>query len=245
MKNSLKILNQIMMACRVSLYTCGHKLKWFIFAFQLPLILLRKIEPKIWAPKPRQSLGSRHSQAKSYFLIRVPCVCCHIAEGSIKHLFWFCPKLHNFWSAIFEQLPESLCLTMTRPSLDALPRLPAFRMTRRPLCTSGCWWLGYLSLISESLPLHLSLVQLLKWKDRAYTHQMFDRIRGPFLSQWQVWCLTQLFTWGLFHFNYCNYAFPQVYLANLQLSGSLLDTPFPFHLFSFMFDSFLWHVLWS
>ncbi len=35
------------------------------------------------------------------------CYKCHIAEGSLAHLFWFCPKLHNFWSAIFEQLSKA------------------------------------------------------------------------------------------------------------------------------------------
>lgn len=167
-KNSLKILNWIMMACRVSLHTCSHKLKSFIFAFQLPLILLGKIEPKIWASKPRQSLGSRRSQAKSYFLIGVPCVWRHIAEGSIKHLFWFCPKMHNFWSAVVEQLPESFSLTVTQPILDALPRLPAFR---RPLCTSGCWWLRHLFLKPESLPVHpLMLTSSITQMERRRLH---------------------------------------------------------------------------
>ena len=32
------------------------------------------------------------------------CDKCSSAEGSLAHLFWFCPTLHSFWTAIFEWL---------------------------------------------------------------------------------------------------------------------------------------------
>lgn len=243
MKNSLKILNR-MIACRVSLQTCGHKLKSFIFAFQFPLILLGKIESKIWAPKPRRSLGSRHSQAKLYFLIRVPCVCCHIAEGSIKHIFWFCPKLHNFWSAIFEHLPVSFSLTVTRPSLDALPRLPASRMTRRPLCTSGCWWQGHLFLKPESQPLHpLMLTCSVTQMERPRLHTPNVR-QNPGIPRVPVTVTGLNFLHeACFTLTMATMLFPKFIWVIYNCLAASLMPPFPFHLFSFMFDYFLWHVL--
>lgn len=65
------------------------------------------------------------------------CDKCQIAEGSLAHLFWSCPKLQNFWSAIFiyqRSIPYTSSLIMSWPSLDARLQLLVSDMTRRPLC---------------------------------------------------------------------------------------------------------------
>lgn len=38
----------------------------------------------------------------SYPSVSPMCQKCHSAEGTLGHLFWSCPKLHNFWSDIFK-----------------------------------------------------------------------------------------------------------------------------------------------
>lgn len=124
-----------------------------------------------------------------------------IAEGSLAHLFWFCPKLHNFWSAIFERMSKAYSRDI-RPNHD--------------LAILGC------STVTSDLPrdtqvaLHLGMVVakklvLLTWKSTTpptFTHWLsemlsviqmerlrlhkpneqnrFERIWGPFLAKCQV-----------------------------------------------------------
>lgn len=45
---------------------------------------------------------SKTKLSKIYNSVSPVCDRCKIKEGSLSHMFWFCPKLFNFWTAIFD-----------------------------------------------------------------------------------------------------------------------------------------------
>lgn len=127
---------------------------------------------------------------------------CFSAEGSLAHLFWFCPTLHNFWTAIFEWLSKAY-------SRDIQPN--------HDLAIFGCSTRTFELLCDIQTVLHLSMVVakkliLLTWKSTnspGFTHwlremlsviqmerprldktdtqnRLFLRIWGPFLAQWNI-----------------------------------------------------------
>ena len=128
------------------------------------------------------------------------CDKCNIAEGSLAHLFWFCPKLHNFWSDIFEHLSKAYSRAI-QPNHE--------------LAILGCSTETSDLLHDTQLALHLGMVVakkliLLAWKsttpptfahwlsemlsviqmERLRLHKpnqqnRFERIWGPFLAQCQ------------------------------------------------------------
>ena len=130
------------------------------------------------------------------------CDKCLSAEGSLAHLLWFCPTLHNYWAAIFEWLSKAYSRSI-QPDHD----LAVFG------CSTRTFQLPY----DIQAALHLAMVVakkliLLTWKSTnspCFSHwlremlsviqmerlrldkpntrnRLFLRIWGPFLAQCNI-----------------------------------------------------------
>lgn len=179
------------------------------------------------------------------------CDKCHIAEGSLAHLSWFCPKLHNFCSAIFEQLSKAYS-SVIQPNHD--------------LAILGCSAETSDLLHDTQVALHLGMVVdkkliLLAWKsstpptfahwlsemlsvirmERLRLHKpnkqnRFGRIWGSFLASVRCDACLNFSHGTCFILITATMFFLQVYLCE---STTVWQPPFfflSFPLFYFMFD---------
>ena len=83
------------------------------------------------------------------------CDRCRQAPATLLHMFWLCPKPHNFWQSIFEAF-SGICGKTVHPS----PLISLFGVAPMDATFSG----GHLSMMAFCSLLARRLI-LFKWKD--------------------------------------------------------------------------------
>lgn len=85
------------------------------------------------------------------------CDRCGAATATLSHMFWFCPKLTDFWQTIFKFFSDLLGI-----SIEPLPMIAIFGVVPRDICPTrhGKNMIAFAMLLARRLI-------LLKWKDRS------------------------------------------------------------------------------
>ena len=129
------------------------------------------------------------------------CDKCCTAEGSLAHLFWFCPKLYNFWSNIFQWLSTAYSGDI-QPNCDLAILGCSAETLKLPYDTQTALHLGMvvakklilLTWKSTSPPCFthwlnemFSVIQMEKLRHhKGNTQKRFERTWGPALAQCNI-----------------------------------------------------------